>query len=127
VLVLDMIEIPPPLGKYKYDTWRILPVKCYINNYVHLRSYIQNINKHFGRCCRGGCLYLLSIYRLDEIILGSIISLTNYFAALCLFMVFTRSCMIGFDLPANYQSDPESLIRKSHSRLSSPGSFESHV
>jgi hypothetical protein len=22
-----MIELLPPLGKYKYDTWRILPVK----------------------------------------------------------------------------------------------------
>jgi hypothetical protein len=35
--------------------------------------------------------------------------------------------MIRFDLPANYHSDPESLIRKSRSRLSSPGSFGSHV
>jgi hypothetical protein len=35
--------------------------------------------------------------------------------------------MTGFDLPANYHSDPESLIRKSQSRLSSPGSFKSHV
>jgi hypothetical protein len=34
VLVLDMIEILPPLEKYKYDTWRILPVKCYIDNSV---------------------------------------------------------------------------------------------
>jgi hypothetical protein len=24
VLVLDMIEILPPLGVYKYDTWRIV-------------------------------------------------------------------------------------------------------
>jgi hypothetical protein len=24
VLALHMIEILPPLGKYKYDTWRIL-------------------------------------------------------------------------------------------------------
>jgi hypothetical protein len=44
MLVLDMIEILPPLGKYKYDTWRIVPVKCYIDNFVHLRSYIRNIN-----------------------------------------------------------------------------------
>jgi hypothetical protein len=35
--------------------------------------------------------------------------------------------MTGFDLPANYHSDPESLIRKSHSRLSSPGSSGSHI
>jgi hypothetical protein len=42
-------------------------------------------------------------------------------------MVFTRSCMPRFDLPANYHSNPESLIRKSRSRLSSPGSFRSHV
>jgi hypothetical protein len=27
MLVLDMIEILPPSGKFKYDTWRILPVK----------------------------------------------------------------------------------------------------
>jgi hypothetical protein len=35
--------------------------------------------------------------------------------------------MIRFDLLANYHSDPESLIRKSRSRLSSPGSSGSHV
>jgi hypothetical protein len=29
-----MIEILPPMGKYKYNTWRILPVKCYIYNAV---------------------------------------------------------------------------------------------
>jgi hypothetical protein len=45
VLVLDMIEILPPLGKYKYDTWRILPVKCYIDNYVRLWSYKRNISR----------------------------------------------------------------------------------
>jgi hypothetical protein len=44
VLVLDMIEIIPPLGKYKYDTWRIIPVKYYIDNSVRLWSYIRNIN-----------------------------------------------------------------------------------
>jgi hypothetical protein len=44
VLVLDMIEIIPPLGKYKYDTWRILPVKCYIDNSVCLWSCIRNVN-----------------------------------------------------------------------------------
>jgi hypothetical protein len=31
------------------------------------------------------------------------------------------------DLHANYHSDPESLIRKSRSRLSSPGSSGSHI
>jgi hypothetical protein len=31
-----MIKILPPLQKYKDDTWRILPVKCYIDNSVHL-------------------------------------------------------------------------------------------
>jgi hypothetical protein len=35
--------------------------------------------------------------------------------------------MTGFDLPANYHSDLESLIRKSRSRLSSPGSSGPHV
>jgi hypothetical protein len=44
MLVLDIIEILPPLRKYKYDTCRILPVKCYIDNFVHLRSYIRNFN-----------------------------------------------------------------------------------
>jgi hypothetical protein len=44
MLVLDMIEILPPLGKYKYDTWRILPAKCYIDNSVPLRSCIRNVN-----------------------------------------------------------------------------------
>jgi hypothetical protein len=35
--------------------------------------------------------------------------------------------MTGFNLLTSYHSDPESLIRKSRSRLSSPGSSESHV
>jgi hypothetical protein len=122
-----MIKILPPLGKYKNDNWRILPVKCNIDNYMCLRSYIQNINKHFWRRCRGGSQYLLSVYRLHGTILTSIISLNDLSDALCLFTVLTGSCMTGFDLPANYHSDPESLIRKSRSRLSSPGSFGSHV
>jgi hypothetical protein len=46
MLVLDMIEIVPPLGKYKYDTWRTLPVKCYIDNFVCLWSCIRNDNIH---------------------------------------------------------------------------------
>jgi hypothetical protein len=44
VLVLDKIEILPPLGKYKDDTRRILPVKCYIDNSVRFQSCIRNIN-----------------------------------------------------------------------------------
>jgi hypothetical protein len=39
----------------------------------------------------------------------------------------TGSWMIGFDLPANYHSDLESLRRKSRSWLSSPGSSGTHV
>jgi hypothetical protein len=35
--------------------------------------------------------------------------------------------MTGFDLLAHYHLDPESLLRKSRSRLSSLGSFGSHV
>jgi hypothetical protein len=127
VLVLDLIEILPLLGKYKYDTKRILLVKCYIDNFMRLRSCIQNVNKYFWCRCRGESQYLLSIYRLHGIILTSIISLTDLSAALRLFMVFTRSCMTGFDLPVNYHSDPESLLRKSCSWLSSPGSSGSHV
>jgi hypothetical protein len=46
MLVLDMIEILPPLRKYKYDTWRILLVKYYIDNYVRLRSSIRNVNNN---------------------------------------------------------------------------------
>jgi hypothetical protein len=44
MLVLDMIKILPFLGKYKYDTWRILPMKCYIDNFMRLRSCIRNVN-----------------------------------------------------------------------------------
>jgi hypothetical protein len=116
MLVLDMIEIISPLGKYKYDTWRMLPVKWYIGNSMWLRSYIQNVNKHFWRRCQGGSQYFLSVYRLHRIILTSIISLTDLSVALCLFMVFIGRCMTGFDLLANYHSDLESLIRKSHSK-----------
>jgi hypothetical protein len=72
-----MIEVLPPLEKYKYDTWRILPAKYYIDNSVRSWSCIQNVNKHFWHHCRGGSQYLLSVYRLHRIILLSIISLTD--------------------------------------------------
>jgi hypothetical protein len=41
-----MIGILPPLGKYKYGTWRILPMKCYIDNFVRLQSCISNVNTY---------------------------------------------------------------------------------
>jgi hypothetical protein len=80
-----MIEIPPPLGKYKCDTWRILPVKCYNDNSVRLQSCIRNINEHFWHRCWGGSQYLLSVYRLHRIILASIISLVDLSASLFVF------------------------------------------
>jgi hypothetical protein len=102
-------------------------MKCYIDNFMRLRSCIRNVNKHFRRRCWGGSQYLLSIYRLHRIILASIITLTDLSAALCLFIVIIGSCMSVFNLPANYQSDPESLIRKYRSRFSSLGYSGSHV
>jgi hypothetical protein len=103
VLVLDMIEILPPLRKYKYNTWRILLVKCYIDNSVHLQSFIRNVNKHFWHRYRGGSQYLLSVYRLHGIILTSIISLTDLSAALWLFVVVTGKCFVGPEsLPAHH-------------------------
>jgi hypothetical protein len=41
-----MIELLLSLGLNKYDTSKILPVKCYIDNFVCLWSYIRNINIH---------------------------------------------------------------------------------
>jgi hypothetical protein len=99
-----MIEVLPLLGKYKYDTWRILPVKWYINNYVRLRSCIRNVNKHFWRRCRGGNQYLLSIYRLHRIILVSIISLSDLPAFLSLCAVFTGKILFGPEPPTIHHS-----------------------
>jgi hypothetical protein len=69
MLVLYMIEMLPPLGKYKYNTLRILPVKCYIDNYVCLRSCIRNINMHLCYFCANNISYLscerLRMARLD--------------------------------------------------------------
>jgi hypothetical protein len=99
-----MIEILSPMGKYKYDTWRILLVKCYIDNSVRLQSCIWNINKHYWCRCRGGSRYLLSIYRLHRIILTSIISLTDLFATLWLFVVVTGKCFMGPKSPIVHHS-----------------------
>jgi hypothetical protein len=49
-----MIEILPPLGKYKYDTWRVLSVKCYIYSSVRLWSCIQNVNTNLDEGKRNG-------------------------------------------------------------------------
>jgi hypothetical protein len=50
MLLLDMIEILPPLGKYKYNTQRIFPVKCYIDNLMCLWSCIRNVNNNLSGC-----------------------------------------------------------------------------
>jgi hypothetical protein len=81
---------------------------CYFNNFVHLRSYIKNVNKNFCRHCQESQLSL-SVYRLSQIVLVSIISLTELSFAICLLMVFTGKCMTKFNLPANYHLDPESV------------------
>jgi hypothetical protein len=122
-----MIEVLPPMGKYKYDTWRIVPVKCYIDNFERLQRCIRNVNKHFWHHCRGGSQYLLSVYGLHRIILASINSLADLSASLCLCLVMVGRCMTRLKLLANYHSNLESLIRKSRSRFSSPGSSGSHV
>jgi hypothetical protein len=104
VLILDLIEVLSPMGKFKYDTWRILLVKCYIDNSVYLWSCIRNVNKHFWRHCRGGGQYLLSIYRLHKIILAIIISLADLSASLCLCVVFTGKILFGPELPIIHHS-----------------------
>jgi hypothetical protein len=79
-------------------------VKCYIDNSVRLRSYIQNVNKHFWHRCWGGSQYLLSIYRLHRIILTSIISLIDLSATLWLFVVVTRKCFVRPKSPTVHHS-----------------------
>jgi hypothetical protein len=51
VLVLDMIEILPPIKKYRYDTCRILSVKCYIDNFVCLRICVINVSSIITMYC----------------------------------------------------------------------------
>jgi hypothetical protein len=93
---------------------------------MRLQSYKRNINKHFWHYYRGRQLSL-SVYRLSKIALVNIINLTELSFALCLLMVLTGKCMTKFNLMANYHTDLESLLRKSRSRLSSPGSFGSYI
>jgi hypothetical protein len=122
VLVLDMIEILPPLGRYKYDTWRILLVKYFIDNSVRLRSCIRNINKHFLHHCLAGSHYLLSLYRLHEIIPTSIIRLTDLSAALWLFVEVTGKCFVRPESPIVHHSFPRFT-----SRFISTGLLGPHV
>jgi hypothetical protein len=104
MLILDMIAVLPPLGKYKYDTWRILLVKCYIDNSIRLRSYIRNVNKHLWHRCQRGSQYLFFVYRLLRIILASIISLIDLSASLCLCVVFTGKILFGPEPPTIHHS-----------------------
>jgi hypothetical protein len=117
VLVLDMIEILPLLGKYKYDTWGILPVKCYIDIFMCLQSCIRNVNKHFWRHCQGGSQYLLTVYKLHGIILTSIISLIDLSAALWFFVVVTRKCFIRPESRTAHHSFPRFTSRFILTRL----------
>jgi hypothetical protein len=79
-------------------------MKCYIDNSMHLRSYIRNINKHFWHHYRGGSQHLLYIYRLQGIILASIISLTDLSATLWLFVVVTGECFVRLESPTTHNS-----------------------
>jgi hypothetical protein len=89
-------------------------MKYYIDNFVHLRSYIINVNKHFWSHCRRGSQYLISVYRLHRIILASIISLAEIFVALCLFVVFTGKCLIGSESLTIYHSYQGFPLRTIH-------------
>jgi hypothetical protein len=99
-----MIEVLPLLEKYKYDTWRILSMKCYINNSMRLQSCIRSINKHFWHRYRGGSQYLSSIYRLHRIITESLISFADLFSSLCLCVVFTGKILFGPEPPTIHRS-----------------------
>ena len=121
---IDTIELLLPCG---FDTLEYSWVKatigiCMLADYSMAKKHQQA----FWRRCRGSQLSL-SVYRLSKIALVNIINLTELSFALCLLMVFTGKCMTGFNLPANYHSDLKSLLRKSRSRLSSPGSSRSYV
>jgi hypothetical protein len=72
-----MIEIIPPLGNYKYDTWRILPVKCSINNFVCFLSCIRNVNTANGERLTCGDFSLG-----ETILLGSFEFIADYFGGL---------------------------------------------
>jgi hypothetical protein len=70
VLVLDMIEILPPLGKYKYDTYRILNMKCYIDNSMRLWSCIRNVNNRYGfdkKSARTHCAKLVFLHPVGSV------------------------------------------------------------
>ena len=78
-------------------------------------------NKHFWRHCRGRhrLKYIDKVMKKFEI--G--IRLLNKLTWLC-FLVFddikTGLYMTSFDLPQNFHSDPESLLRRIRARLVSP-------
>jgi hypothetical protein len=122
-----MIDVLPPLRKYKYGTRRILRWSATLTILCTCGAVYKMSTSIFGAIAGGGRQYLSSVYRLHRIILASIISLANLSASVCFCLVFAGRCMTGFDLLANYHSDLESLIRKSRSRFSSPGSSGSHV
>jgi hypothetical protein len=63
-----MIEILPPLGKYKYDTLKRLLVKCYIDNSVRLWSCIRNVNSDVESRHLQGCSPRLCQLRTDGLV-----------------------------------------------------------
>jgi hypothetical protein len=73
-----------------------------MDNSVHLRSYIRNVNKYLWRYCHGGSQYVLAIYRLHETILTSIISPTDLSTTLWLFVVVTGKCFVGPESPKTH-------------------------
>jgi hypothetical protein len=62
-----MIEVLPPLGKYKYETWRILLVKCYTDNSVCLQRCIRNINTSCFSMSTGSAVLVFRLLSLTSI------------------------------------------------------------
>ena len=75
-------------------------------------------NKHFWRRCWGRHRVKYIDKVVNKIEIG--IRLLNRLTWLC-FLVFvdmkTGQCMTGFDLPQNFHSNPESLLRRMRARL----------
>jgi hypothetical protein len=67
MLVLDMIEIISPLGKYKYDILKIPPVKClisYVKTDTNKRLLISESHGNSNQCtpCRGNLINTLHTF-----------------------------------------------------------------
>ena len=99
-----------------HDTLEYYKVKCYTGEFCALAEYlfrlsIRDTNKHFWRRCRGSNWLKLSYNWVENLTILSPLVLAGLLLLFLSRLFDAEQCMTGFDLPSNFDPNPQRIGR----------------